>query len=222
MAGQVKSASAPEIVILSEGEGPHTRKHHHRLGEGFAPTLPDLSSSNRFTNKRQPRSQLLRKIPPRIALLDQCGKNKLCHPERSAAQSKDPIPASCTLNSEGSFNPNVCPYRPESTPRQTPSSRPTSPQSLPTADCAPHQSNLLLPPPPLQLLLATNRLVDIVEALEINQPIAVIFADKPLDLSALVLMYSPVKTVRDPNVKRSPAARDNVDPIFVVHDENSL
>jgi hypothetical protein len=49
-----------------------------------------------------------------------------------------------------------------------------------------NQSDLLRPRPALQLLLTSNRLLNIIKAFVVHQPIAVIFAGKSFDLSALV------------------------------------
>jgi hypothetical protein len=51
-----------------------------------------------------------------------------------------------------------------------------------------NQRNLLRAPPTLQLLFTVDRFSNLIEALPINQPIAMIFARKTFDLSALVLL----------------------------------
>src|SRR5579863_6054383 len=75
-----------------------------------------------------------------------------------------------------------------------------------------NQSNLLLPPPTFQLLLAIDGFSNIIIALEVNEAIATVLAGKPLKLTALVVQNSPLEIVGHSNVKGTRAASDDVDP----------
>ena len=79
-----------------------------------------------------------------------------------------------------------------------------------------NQSNLLLPPPTFQLLLAIDGFPNIIKALEVNEAIATVLASEPLKLTALVVQNSPVKIVGHSNVKSTRATADDVDAIFLV------
>lgn len=83
------------------------------------------------------------------------------------------------------------------------------------------QSNLFRSCPALQLLLSSNRLVDIVKALVINQSVATILACEPFDLPALMLQGAPVNAVGHADVKCSRAAADDVNKILVILHDNS-
>jgi len=79
-----------------------------------------------------------------------------------------------------------------------------------------NESNLLLPPPTFQLLLAIDRLSNIIKALEVKEAIATVLAGELLKLTALVVQNSPVEIVGHSNVKSTRAAADDVDPIFLL------
>lgn len=84
------------------------------------------------------------------------------------------------------------------------------------------QSNLLRSRPALQLLLPSNRLVNILEALVINEPIAPILAGKPFDVPVLMLQGTAVDAVGHADVKRSRTAANDIDEIVVIPHANSL
>jgi len=78
-----------------------------------------------------------------------------------------------------------------------------------------NQSNLLLPPPTFQLLLAIDGFSNIIEALELNEAIATVLAGKSFRLATLVVQDSPVEIVGHSNVKGARAAADDVDAVVV-------
>ena len=78
-----------------------------------------------------------------------------------------------------------------------------------------NQSNLLLPPPTFQLLLAIDGSSNIIKALEVDEAIAAVLASEPLKLAALVFQNSPVEIVGHSNVKSARAAADDVDAVVV-------
>jgi hypothetical protein len=59
------------------------------------------------------------------------------------------------------------------------------------------------PAPALQLLLATDRLMNVVEAFVVHQPVAMLFAAEAFGFAGLMLKRAPVDAVRHANVKRS-------------------
>jgi hypothetical protein len=77
------------------------------------------------------------------------------------------------------------------------------------------QRDLLRPAPALQLLLATDRLMNVVEAFKVHQPVAMVFAAEAFRLAGLMLKHAAVDAVRHANVKRSRAAAHDVNEIRV-------
>ena len=85
-----------------------------------------------------------------------------------------------------------------------------------------NQSNFLAPQPSLQFFLSSDSAVNIVEALVVDQAVAVIFAGKALDVSALMLERSTVDAVGHTDVEGARVTGHDVDEIFVVsHELNS-
>jgi hypothetical protein len=78
------------------------------------------------------------------------------------------------------------------------------------------QINLFDPQPAFQLLLSSNRWVNVVEAFVVDQAITVIFAGESLDLAALMLHGTAVNAVRHTDVERAGATGYDVDEIFVI------
>src|SRR6266852_3304509 len=69
-----------------------------------------------------------------------------------------------------------------------------------------NQRSLLRSSPAFQLFLTSNGLVNVIKALVVNQPIAVIFAGKSFALSPLMFQCAPVDAVRHANVECPRAA----------------
>jgi hypothetical protein len=64
--------------------------------------------------------------------------------------------------------------------------------------------------------------MNIVKALVIYQPVAMILAGKPFDLSSLVFQCPAVNAVRHPDVQCSRAAAHDINEIFVILHNNSM
>ncbi len=78
------------------------------------------------------------------------------------------------------------------------------------------QANLLLPAPALELLFTANGDLYVLEALIVDQAVALIFLRKAFNGIVLVLMDALLEEARDPNVERAGAAGKNVDPELVM------
>jgi hypothetical protein len=61
----------------------------------------------------------------------------------------------------------------------------------------------------------------IIEAFSVNQTTASILAGKAFELAALVLTHATIKIISHPDVQSSRAAGDDLDPILMVHRDNS-
>jgi hypothetical protein len=77
-------------------------------------------------------------------------------------------------------------------------------------------------PPALQLFLAVDRLDHFVEALPINETVAMILAREPLDLATLVLVHAYIDIVCHSDVQRPAATSDDVNPILMLHGKEYL
>ena len=78
-----------------------------------------------------------------------------------------------------------------------------------------NQTDLLLPPPPLDLLLAIDCCAHIVEALPINQPAGAKFIREPLEDFFFVLPCTLVQVAGDTGVEHARSAGQNVNVIDV-------
>src|SRR6266478_3892703 len=78
-----------------------------------------------------------------------------------------------------------------------------------------NQSNLLRSSPALQLFLSCNGLLNIVKALVIHHPVAMILTGKSFDFTTLVLQRSPVDAVGHTYIKRPGPAANDVGEILV-------
>ncbi len=69
--------------------------------------------------------------------------------------------------------------------------------------------------PTLDLFFAPDRVVHVLEGLEINQPINVVSLGEAVGLASFVLKSPAIDVVRNTRIQRARAARDDVDPVFV-------
>src|SRR5271154_1296659 len=76
-----------------------------------------------------------------------------------------------------------------------------------------NQSELLPSGPALQLFPPPNGLVNVLEALVVHQPIAMILAGKSLDLASLVLKGAPVDAVGHADIQSPRTTANNVGEI---------
>jgi hypothetical protein len=95
-------------------------------------------------------------------------------------------------------------------------------QILPGRISALNQPRFLGATPPLDLLLPINRLVDVVERLEINQPMTSILLRETLDRPVLVLEYPPFQAVAYPRIEYRRLARHHVYEIAMALHSRSL
>ena len=74
-----------------------------------------------------------------------------------------------------------------------------------------NQRQSFLPPPPLNLFFPNDRVTDIAETLEINQPLHPILSREPCQELLFVLQHTPFEIARHARVRHTP--RENIDVI---------
>jgi len=99
---------------------------------------------------------------------------------------------------------------------QTASPLPTSRPYLPSAGSSPRSTQSSSPGSSPSIVLATDRLMNVVEAFVVHQPVAMVFAAEAFGFASLMLKRPPVHAVRHANVKRSRTAAHDVNEILVI------
>src|SRR5215469_12342731 len=92
---------------------------------------------------------------------------------------------------------------------------------LPARILALDQCNLLFSAPAFELLFAGDGIANVVETFPIHEPGAMVGAGEAVECPALVLTDAAVDVVGDADVERAGAAGEDVDPIVMLHGENS-
>ena len=76
-----------------------------------------------------------------------------------------------------------------------------------------NQLNLLIPEPPLDPLLAVNRVAHIIEAFVINQPIDLVPLAEFRSIPKLVFPNPPAEVIRNAGVERLGAVCENINAV---------
>ena len=76
-----------------------------------------------------------------------------------------------------------------------------------------NQRQSFLPPPPLNLFFPNDRVTDIAETLEINQPLHLVLFREPCQKLLLVLQHAPFEIARHARLQHPARTRQNIDVI---------